>query len=95
MGIYIGGGQFIHAPHTGDVVKISSMSDARRLRRRPPHLAPSRRRSGAYDVGRTAPSTVVGEVLHDARRFSFSVGVTSSCSIVKSRGRITNRLICS
>jgi cell wall-associated NlpC family hydrolase len=27
MGIYIGGGQFIHAPHTGDVVKISSMSD--------------------------------------------------------------------
>jgi cell wall-associated NlpC family hydrolase len=27
MGIYIGGGQFIHAPHTGDVVKISSMAD--------------------------------------------------------------------
>ena len=27
-GIYIGGDQFIHAPHTGDVVKISSMSDA-------------------------------------------------------------------
>jgi cell wall-associated NlpC family hydrolase len=27
MGIYIGGGQFIHAPHTGDVVKISSMDD--------------------------------------------------------------------
>jgi cell wall-associated NlpC family hydrolase len=26
-GIYIGGGQFVHAPHTGDVVKISSMSD--------------------------------------------------------------------
>jgi peptidoglycan DL-endopeptidase CwlO len=25
-GIYIGGGQFIHAPHTGDVVKISSTS---------------------------------------------------------------------
>ncbi len=27
-GLYIGGGQFIHAPHTGDVVKISSLSDA-------------------------------------------------------------------
>ena len=28
MGIYIGGGQFIHAPHTGDVVKISSLYDS-------------------------------------------------------------------
>jgi cell wall-associated NlpC family hydrolase len=27
VGIYIGGGSFIHAPHTGDVVKISSLSD--------------------------------------------------------------------
>jgi peptidoglycan DL-endopeptidase CwlO len=25
-GIYIGGGSFIHSPHTGDVVKISSIS---------------------------------------------------------------------
>jgi cell wall-associated NlpC family hydrolase len=27
-GIYIGGGQFVHAPHTGDVVKISSLYDS-------------------------------------------------------------------
>jgi len=27
VGIYIGGGLFIHAPHTGDVVKISALSD--------------------------------------------------------------------
>jgi len=26
MGIYVGGGNFIHSPHTGDVVKISSMT---------------------------------------------------------------------
>jgi peptidoglycan DL-endopeptidase CwlO len=26
VGIYIGGNQFIHAPHTGDVVKISAMT---------------------------------------------------------------------
>ena len=26
MGMYIGGGQFIHAPHTGDVVKISTLT---------------------------------------------------------------------
>ncbi|HEY8774163.1 MAG TPA: NlpC/P60 family protein [Gaiellaceae bacterium] len=28
VGIYIGGGQFIHSPHTGDVVKISSLGDS-------------------------------------------------------------------
>jgi len=27
MGMYIGGGQFIHAPHTGDVVKVSYLSE--------------------------------------------------------------------
>jgi peptidoglycan DL-endopeptidase CwlO len=28
VGIYIGGGRFVHAPHTGDVVKISSIWDS-------------------------------------------------------------------
>jgi cell wall-associated NlpC family hydrolase len=27
VGIYIGGGQLVHAPQTGDVVKISSLAD--------------------------------------------------------------------
>ncbi|CAN0514180.1 unnamed protein product, partial [Phaeothamnion confervicola] len=26
MGIYLGGDQFVHAPHTGDVVKVSQFS---------------------------------------------------------------------
>lgn len=26
MGIYLGGDQFVHAPHTGDVVKVSQLS---------------------------------------------------------------------
>jgi cell wall-associated NlpC family hydrolase len=27
MGIYIGNGQFVHAPHTGDVVRIANLAD--------------------------------------------------------------------
>jgi cell wall-associated NlpC family hydrolase len=27
VGMYIGGGSFIHAPHTGDVVRIASLGD--------------------------------------------------------------------
>ena len=39
VGIYIGGGEFVHAPHTGDVVQVSSLDSARTplVRRRPPH----------------------------------------------------------
>lgn len=29
VGIYIGGGKYVHAPHTGDVVKVSSMSSGK------------------------------------------------------------------
>ena len=51
VGIYVGGGSFIHAPHTGDVVKISSLSGwyvASTLRRRAtPH------RAGWLPVSRT------------------------------------------
>jgi peptidoglycan DL-endopeptidase CwlO len=28
VGMYVGGGSFVHAPHTGDVVKISSLRDS-------------------------------------------------------------------
>ena len=28
VGIYVGGGNFIHAPHTGSVVRIDSLSEA-------------------------------------------------------------------
>jgi cell wall-associated NlpC family hydrolase len=27
VGIYIGAGEFVHSPHTGDVVRITSLSD--------------------------------------------------------------------
>ena len=45
VGIYVGGGSFIHAPHTGDVVKISSLTRLVRvdLRRRPRRYSRSSR----------------------------------------------------
>ena len=52
MGIYIGGGQFVHAPHTGDVVKVSEPGHLLRLRRSRPALADRRDRApqgGARD----------------------------------------------
>jgi hypothetical protein len=51
VGIYIGGGKFIHAPHTGDVVKISSLSDSYYMNR----LMATRRISG---VAASMPTSV-------------------------------------
>lgn len=50
VGIYIGGGKFIHAPHTGAVVQISSLSDSYYMNR----LMGSRRIAG---VSGAAPSS--------------------------------------
>ena len=48
VGIYIGGGQFVHAPHTGDVVKVSNLAPARTPTRTSALAASSsRRRAGA------------------------------------------------
>ena len=75
VGIYIGGGQFIHAPHTGDVVKISSLSEhggyvgARRLCSGFEPVRRSRRvaarRSADAGLRSKSASTASGEVLHD------------------------------
>lgn len=56
VGIYIGNGQFIHAPHTGSVVQISSLTDSYYMNR----LMGSRRISGvsgapAVDAALGAP----------------------------------------
>ena len=93
VGIYIGGGQFVHAPHTGDVVKISSLDEswyAATYRRRPPDpLA----RSDSRQAYKSATSSAKWSMI--TLRLSFSVGVTSSCSAENSRGTIVKRLICS
>jgi cell wall-associated NlpC family hydrolase len=34
VGIYVGGGSFVHAPHTGDVVKVTSLSEYSMVRAR-------------------------------------------------------------
>ena len=47
MGLYIGGGQFIHAPHTGDVVKISKSTRAGTRGRTSAPAASSRRKDTA------------------------------------------------
>lgn len=47
VGMYIGGGQFIHAPHSGDVVKISDLNSAWYTQ----HYSGARRVLNAYALG--------------------------------------------
>ncbi|RKN35941.1 C40 family peptidase [Streptomyces hoynatensis] len=63
VGIYIGGGKFIHAPRTGDVVKISSLGDSYYANR----FMAGRRISGvAAGTGRAAGTTSVQQT-HEQR----------------------------
>lgn len=55
VGIYIGGGKFIHAPHTGDVVKISSLADSYYMNR-----LMAVRRIGGVDGADIPPSASEG-----------------------------------
>ena len=81
-GIYIGGGQFVHAPHTGDVVRISSLAERSARTSAPaassltvPRLLVRRRACGsAYSASISAAKCSC-----TARRRSFSVGVISPC----------------
>ncbi len=57
-GMYIGGRQFIHAPHTGDVVKVSSMSDRLVL------IDLRGRRASNRVSHRHEPSTAKGHAAH-------------------------------
>lgn len=45
-GMYIGGGKFIHSPHTGDVVKISNLNDAYYAK----HFSTARRVTGGANA---------------------------------------------
>ena len=90
VGIYIGGDQFVHAPHTGDVVKISSLDEAWYAAT---YVGARRDPLGRHtDVVRRTSSAKWSRI---TLRLSFSVGVTSSCSAENSRGTIVKRLICS
>ena len=53
VGIYIGGGEFVHAPHTGTVVQVSSLDSGSYavLRRRAPRRRAVREARGAPSAG--------------------------------------------
>ena len=66
MGIYIGGGQMIHAPHTGDVVKISDITAATTSpATSAPAASPNGRPTSAQLRRRDRPP---GRVYNEARR---------------------------
>jgi hypothetical protein len=52
--MYVGGGRFIHAPHTGDVVKISSLDQPYYAKQ----FAGGRRLLGGADVPADEPAPV-------------------------------------
>ena len=94
VGIYAGGGSFVHAPHTGDVVKVSSLSQdwyAQHLHGRKTDSVVGQASRGAAYSASMSPA----KCSWIWRRRSLRVGVTSPSSCEKSRGRTTKRLICS
>ena len=77
VGIYVGGGSVLHAPHTGTVVQITPHL-ARRHRRRPPRLIrPHRRRAS------TGTDNVPGDAVQDGpvRLTAFSHGAGCACKL--------------
>ena len=113
MGMYIGGGQFVHAPSPGRRQDLEPLRSPMRVdlgRRaqnplaraqdpgtgsrdgRKAHARPRLPGSCGDEYGR---STSDWKFSITARRRSFSVGVTSPCSIAKSRGRTMKRFTCS
>jgi cell wall-associated NlpC family hydrolase len=69
-GLYVGGGEFLHAPHTGDVIKVSSLSEpyyasqfagGRRVAELAAQIEP------AVDVTRRAGGALGEPRVHDAR----------------------------
>jgi hypothetical protein len=72
VGIYIGGGKFIHAPHTGDVVKISSLSDSYYMNR----LMGSRRIGGVSGYAPSGAATATPQIKLSADELADNYGMS-------------------
>lgn len=72
VGIYIGNGKFIHAPHTGDVVKISSLSDSYYMNR----LMAVRRVDGVSPTAGSAVSAAPVTAHLDASELADNYGMS-------------------